>query len=110
WRENHEQIAEQGTKVIAALADSLAEAASFPDLVGESALEAAFQQFARSYDAAEGGFGHAPKFPRPSVFNFLFRFYARDRKSEGGKQALEMALLTLRKMAAGGIHDHLGGG
>src|SRR4051794_19089034 len=94
WRENHEQIAEQGTKVIAALADSLAEAASFPDPVGESGLEAAFQQFGRSYDAGGGGFGHAPKIPRPSVFNFLFRFYARDRKSEDGKQALEMALLT----------------
>ncbi len=36
--------------------------------------------------------------------------YARDPKSDSGKHALEMDLFTLRKMAAGGMHDHLGGG
>src|SRR5207237_1442460 len=40
----------------------------------------------------------------------LFRVYARDPTSRDGKYALEMNLLTLRKMAAGGMHDHLGGG
>ncbi|HZE13112.1 MAG TPA: hypothetical protein VE086_05090, partial [Chthoniobacterales bacterium] len=64
----------------------------------------------RSYDAHEGGFGVAPKFPRPVTLNFLARVYARNRKSESGKHALEMQLFTLRKMAAGGMHDHLGGG
>ena len=49
-------------------------------------------------------------FPRPVALNFLTRVYARDPKSESGKHALEMDLLTLRKMAAGGMHDHLGGG
>src|SRR5207247_5753693 len=38
------------------------------------------------------------------------RFYASDPKGESGKHALEMDLFTLRKMAAGGMHDHLGGG
>src|SRR5215472_493390 len=38
------------------------------------------------------------------------RFFARDPKSDDGKQALDMALFTLRKMAAGGMHDHIGGG
>src|SRR5262249_2158655 len=36
--------------------------------------------------------------------------YARDPKSDAGKHALDMALFTLRKMAAGGMHDHIGGG
>jgi hypothetical protein len=44
------------------------------------------------------------------TLNLLSRFYARDPKSESGKHALEMNLFTLRKMAAGGMHDHLGGG
>jgi len=44
------------------------------------------------------------------TLNLLSRFYARDPKSEAGKHALEMDLLTLRKMAAGGMHDHIGGG
>src|SRR5206468_3700436 len=51
------------------------------------------------------------KFPRPVTLNFLFRVVAREGKeSEPGKRALEMNLFTLRKMAAGGIYDHLGGG
>src|SRR5207302_10174555 len=73
-------------------------------------LDAAYQQIDRSYDPKEAGFGNAPKFPRPVTLNFLTRFNARDPKSDSGKQALEMVLFTLRKMAAGGVHDHLGGG
>ncbi|HSH40295.1 MAG TPA: hypothetical protein VK993_16095, partial [Chthoniobacterales bacterium] len=61
-------------------------------------------------DPHEGGFGTKPKFPRPVTLQFLFRIYARDRQSSMGKHALEMNLFTLRKMAAGGMHDHLGGG
>ena len=44
------------------------------------------------------------------TLNFLFRVYARARESASGKHALEMNLFTLRKMAAGGMHDHVGGG
>ena len=44
------------------------------------------------------------------MLNFLFRVYARDPQSPTGKNALAMNLFTLRKMAAGGMHDHLGGG
>ena len=77
---------------------------------GAATLEAAYQQIARSYDAHEGGFGGAPKFPRPVTLNFLARVHARAPESASGKHALEMHLFTLRKMAAGGMHDHLGGG
>jgi len=53
-----------------------------------------------------GGFGNAPKFPRPAIFNFLLRY--QTRKDEGG--ARDMTLHTLRRMWAGGMYDHLGGG
>jgi len=109
WKENHDEIVEQGGQIVAALRES--------QLVGigegkidAAILEAAYKQLDRSYDPKEGGFGNAPKFPRPVALNFLTRFYARDPKSDAGKQALEMALFTLRKMAAGGMHDHIGGG
>src|SRR5437899_2686889 len=72
----------------------------------ESVLHKTYEQIRASYDSAYGGFGAAPKFPRPVVFNFLFRYYAR----AGQKDALEMTLNTLRFMARGGIHDHIGGG
>jgi hypothetical protein len=109
WKENHENILEQGGKIVAALQESQS-AAKGEAQIDAATLEAAYRQIDRSYDPKEGGFGNAPKFPRPVTLNFLTRFYARDPKSDPGKQALEMALFTLRKMAAGGMHDHIGGG
>ncbi len=69
-------------------------------------LDSAFFAFRRSFDTRLGGFGGAPKFPRPSVLNFLLRYYARQKNEE----ALDMAALTLREMARGGMNDQLGGG
>ncbi len=109
WKENHEKIVEQGGKIVAALRESQSTPAA-EGKIDAAILDAAYRQIERSYDPKEGGFGSAPKFPRPVTLNFLSRFYARNPKSESGKQALEMALFTLRKMAAGGMHDHLGGG
>ena len=109
WKENHDKIVEQGGQIVAALRESQSVGTG-EGKIDASILEAAYKQLDRSYDPKEAGFGNAPKFPRPVTLNFLTRFYARDPKSDAGKQALEMALFTLRKMAAGGMHDHIGGG
>ncbi|MHB8150921.1 MAG: thioredoxin domain-containing protein [Desulfobulbia bacterium] len=74
--------------------------------IDPKACAKAFRQLAAEYDAEFGGFGLAPKFPRPVVFNFLLRHGART----GESQAVNMTYVTLRKMAAGGMYDHLGGG
>ncbi|MBO0696312.1 MAG: thioredoxin domain-containing protein, partial [Verrucomicrobia bacterium] len=116
WKQNHEKIVEQSDKIVTALRESQGAAVSSPPQATDEGridgknLDAAYRQLDRSYDPKEGGFGNAPKFPRPVTLNFLTRFYARDPKSESGRHALEMALFTLRKMAAGGMHDHIGGG
>jgi hypothetical protein len=65
-------------------------------------LELARRQLADSYDELQGGFGPAPKFPQPAKLLFLLQ----DTESAG----VGMALHTLERMAAGGIHDQLGGG
>jgi uncharacterized protein len=109
WKENHDKIVEQGGKIVAALRESQSAAVD-RGKIDPAILDAAYEQIARSYDPKEGGFGQAPKFPRPVTLNFLARFYARDPKSDSGKHALEMDLFTLRKMAAGGMQDHIGGG
>ena len=109
WKEDHDKIVEQGSRIVEALRESQS-AASGEGKIDRSVLDAAYKQIDRSYDPKEGGFGNAPKFPRPVTLNFLTRFYARNPKSDDGKHALDMALLTLRKMAAGGMHDHIGGG
>jgi uncharacterized protein YyaL (SSP411 family) len=111
WKQDHSKIAEQGAKIIAALREGGSTSAEQGRALDPKILDAAYQQLSRGYDAHEGGFSSAPKFPRPATLNFLFRVYARnDGESSNGKHALEMNLHTLRKMAAGGIHDHLGGG
>jgi uncharacterized protein len=109
WKEDHDKIVEQGSKIVEALRESQSAAPGEGKIDG-SVADAAYRQIDRSYDPKEGGFGNAPKFPRPVTLNFLTRFYARDPKSDAGKHALDMALFTLRKMAAGGMHDHIGGG
>src|SRR5438034_1741242 len=109
WKEDHDKIVEQGSKIVEALRESQSAAPGEGKIDG-SVADAAYRQLDRSYDPKEGGFGNAPKFPRPVTLNFLTRFYARDPKSDAGKHALDMALFTVRKMAAGGMHDHIGGG
>jgi uncharacterized protein YyaL (SSP411 family) len=63
-------------------------------------------EFRRAFDRRNGGFGGAPKFPRPSELLFLLREYARVHD----ESARDMTLATLRAMADGGMRDHLGGG
>jgi uncharacterized protein YyaL (SSP411 family) len=69
-------------------------------------LDSGFAVWRRSFDARLGGFGHAPKFPRPAIFKFLLRYWARTKNDE----ALEMVDHTLRAMSRGGMNDQLGGG
>ena len=108
WKQDHDKIVEQGSRIVDALRESQSAAPS-AGKIDASVLDSAFKQIDRSYDPKEGGFGNAPKFPRPVTLNFLMRFYARD-SSDSGKRALDAALFTLGKMAAGGMHDHIGGG
>jgi uncharacterized protein YyaL (SSP411 family) len=111
WKQDHAKIAEQGAKIVAALREAGSAAPKHAGEIDPKILDEGYQQLTRAYDAHEGGFSSAPKFPRPATLNFLFRVYAREgTNSSTGKHALEMNLHTLRKMAAGGIHDHIGGG
>lgn len=110
WKQDREKISEQGTRIIEALAEATSSHRGGAVPLTAETLTAGFREIARSYDEHEGGFGGAPKFPRPVTLNFMFRVYARDRQGATGRRALEMNLHTLRKMAAGGMHDHLGGG
>ncbi len=68
-------------------------------------LDAAAAALGRAFDAQYGGFGRAPKFPHPIDLRLLVRLGA-----SGNPRALQMATLTLDRMAAGGMYDQLGGG
>jgi uncharacterized protein YyaL (SSP411 family) len=77
-------------------------------------LATAARELAADFDAVNGGFGNAPKFPNTMALEFLLRMYVHRLRGELGSKAtrpeLEMVEFTLNKMANGGIYDHLGGG
>jgi uncharacterized protein len=106
WKKDRTRIEQSATDVVEQLEKAVNAPSPEDAHITEATLSRAYQQIKSGYDPAHGGFGGAPKFPRPVVFNFLLRYYART----GDKEALQMTLHTLHAMADGGIHDHLGGG
>ena len=105
WRGDRAKI-EQSSHDILTQLRQYTETKGGSALLTDSSIESGYFAFRRMFDSRLGGFGGAPKFPRPSVLNFLFRYYKRASNEE----ALDMALLTLREMAKGGMNDQLGGG
>lgn len=72
----------------------------------EHSFDICHAHFVRTFDKTWGGFGGAPKFPRPVQYDFLFNYFALKAEEE----AKQMPLHTLDRMALGGIYDQLGGG
>ena len=75
-------------------------------VAGTDALADGVQRFVEAFDQRHGGFGGAPKFPRPAELLFLLREGARGPNPE----ARRMAVATLEALARGGVRDHVGGG
>ena len=114
WREERDKVHSAANELLDRLKSVTGtDGRSRPGRVvaGTEALDAGVEQFQMAFDRRRGGFGDAPKFPRPSELLFLLREYARRTADGHGPQApLLMATDTLRAMAMGGIRDHLGGG
>jgi uncharacterized protein YyaL (SSP411 family) len=105
WRTKREEIVTSAADLTAALQQELAQGGA-TGTVDVETFHRAFNHATSSFDAAHGGFGDAPKFPRSHELSFLLHYWART----GTAQALEMATTTLDHMARGGLYDHLGGG
>lgn len=106
WKTDRARIEESGANVTAQLRHYLDQSKGAGGPLDANVFDSAFQVFRRSFDTVYGGFGQAPKFPRPAALHFLLRYYKR----AGSEEALEMTLATLRAMAAGGMKDQIGGG
>ena len=101
------EVAQAAARLLEAMSPSpSAEAESSDELPKSSLVDDAIRTLEGAYDPVHGGFGRAPKFPQPAVLELLLRYHART----GAARPLEMALHTLRRMAAGGMRDHVGGG
>jgi len=76
------------------------------DALHEDLLRRAAAGMLANIDSINGGFGTQPKFPNPMNLEYLLRY----AHHEADEEALEAVLLSLRKMAQGGIYDQIGGG
>jgi uncharacterized protein YyaL (SSP411 family) len=111
WQKDRENVVKAANNAIVALKEYSGGGAPQSAAAGRETIAQCLNQLTRTFDDDLGGFGGAPKFPRPVTLNFLFRSAVRSGlDSRDGKAALGMGVLTLRKMAEGGMHDHLGGG
>lgn len=103
WMEKRDDLQDSASRMVTALKSS---GGTTPSVIKNDIYDVSLDILEKSYDPGEGGFGQAPKFPRPVIFSFLFAHYS----VTGDYTAKHMALHTLRKMATGGMYDQLGGG
>jgi len=104
WMTRRDEVEVQSARVTEAIAHA-GQLGAADGALGEEIADAALERLRGSFDARWGGFGGAPKFPQPMTLEFLLRMAVR-----GKPGALEMLVLTLDRMAAGGMFDQLGGG
>jgi uncharacterized protein YyaL (SSP411 family) len=103
WETNRTAIDERS----ALLVDQLKTTSNLrapEDPISRETTKTAIENLRRNFDPDHGGYGGAPKFPPHSVLEFLLA------SSDAGGADRAAALFTLRKIAEGGINDHLAGG
>ena len=105
WLERRDELMHSANEILGELRRMSISEAAIGGL-DEALSEAGFQSFVRAFDATNGGWGGAPKFPQAMSMEFLLRYWKRT----GNENALEMVRFTATKMANGGIYDQLGGG
>ena len=105
WREGRDEVEAAGGRLVKGLAEGARLAAGDDDPTTEL-LDRATAAIEASFDAANGGWGRAPKFPQPMTIEYLLRRHV----ATGDPRPLAIARRSLDAMADGGLHDQLGGG
>ena len=104
WDNRREEVVQQGESLLDHMASAVRIERS-PEPITSEIVQDALAALARDFDATNGGFGGAPKFPQPPVLDLLQRL-----ASGGHEEAGRVLHRTLDAMATGGIFDQLGGG
>ena len=105
YRDRRGDVSKQADEIVEHLTQMSSVSDHGHDLTTDL-LDGAFRHYRSTFDSQYGGFGNAPKFPPSMGLPFLLRYWLRTENPN----ALEMAELTLEKMARGGMYDQLGGG
>ena len=106
WAERGEDIRKSAEQMHLQLQNFTAAEPTQGLALTDRILTNALEQFKAEYDPRHGGFGNAPKFPRPTQPAFMLQQATR----MGDDEAIRMVLHTCERMAAGGMYDQLGGG
>jgi uncharacterized protein YyaL (SSP411 family) len=104
WRMRRVELESVGAEVKGRIEDL--EKRTPENVLGIDILDDGYEKLVLDFDTVYGGFGRAPKFPRPHSLLFLLRYWKRT----GEKNALDMVEKTLRMMRLGGIFDQVGFG
>src|SRR5512144_2443413 len=105
WREQRGELEQSAAALVGQIQAASQNAAGGGRAATPDLLDTAVGLIERGFDAANGGWGGAPKFPQPMTIEFLLR-----RAAARDPRALPMARRTLDRMADGGLRDQLGGG
>jgi len=107
WQKERENILSSGRSITESLRTSTSRRAGVEgEMMDQTVVDQAARQLRGQFDAVNGGFGSAPKFPMGHNLSFLLRYYKITKSPE----ILKMVEASLLSMAQGGIWDHLGGG
>ena len=106
YLEAPERVGEAAAELVQIIQTNLTPSFREASLPNAQALQAVVDTTRQRFDSTYGGLQGAPKFPSSLPIRLLLRYYRRTND----QQALAMATLTLEKMAAGGMYDHVGGG
>jgi uncharacterized protein YyaL (SSP411 family) len=104
WRGRREEIEGQSARIVEGIG-RMASLRASQEPLSEDVLAGAIRELKNAFDPEWGGLRGAPKFPQPMTLELLLRAHVR-----GDPDALGLVRRTLDRMAAGGIHDHVGGG
>lgn len=106
YQEQPDRVVQSATQLAQVIQANLAPGSGGEQLPEAQVLQAVADIYRQRFDSTDGGLQGAPKFPSSLPIRLLLRHYRRTND----QQSLAMATLTLKKMAAGGMYDHVGGG
>ena len=109
WTSQHDQVLQQAGQITDAIRNRLGER-SKPTSLGPAQPEAALAQLMKIYDATQGGFGAAPKFPQPVFLEFLLEELPTISDAKRRDEVQAAIVNTLDHMAIGGLNDQVAGG
>ena len=106
WEDRRGEVMKTAARMVAAIRRLEEGGQILPTVPDTAVVNLALSQMKRYYDARNGGFGGAPKFPPCIRLEFLLSIWERNADERAG----EIVSHTLEAMAQGGIYDQVGGG